>query len=711
MRPADNTDKLFKKLRLKASAQLDDRVHSDIARALDKSTETRPAASQPNIWRVIMKSKIPRLAAAAVIVIAAIIGIKGFNGTAAWADVVKAFGGAYDIHVVEKIVVRATGEVAEHEQWLRNNVMLREEHPTWIFVDDGVTRLTLHRKNKTAQLSDSYAAYEDYMTRDSLELVHLFTGEESRYTATELPTESNGTALVYEVTYRHGEKGKVWVDAKTSLPVRAVTTNDTEDREAVFDYDQIPLGTFDIAIPPGYAELPRLPSRLISGKLVDEQGVAVVGAEVYTSAVGDRVAGPQVATPMSKTNVNGEFTIKLPPNEFYPLEFPVVLRAFERDNPHRVAWRVIRTPDDCETVYCESIFGGQAREPWEIRGLVLEMLPASVIAGRVTDIAGGPIANATVWIESMNISGEYGLDLDSGTGVLVGATGYVEAGKAFTLSDDEGYYELSNLPRSWEQVRLEVKADGYVAPESTPETAFRHQVGATEQICDLVMHEASITIRGTVIDNYGAPLVGREVEVLVEGENLDDLEVIVDAQGRFKLIGLPMVSELLLRTTSDSKPSEWEENKLTRGREFIYYADTDVMMNLVPSKKDYWVELVPQRPDITIQIEVKDIAAKPMENIPIGVCSPGFTEGQWYATKLIGMTDMDGVCTITEVPRTEPCQLWICEPKGRVAHHAISQELRDAIAESAKSHAPMVVPVEFEPGTKEYEISVTLLEK
>ncbi|MHC4499550.1 MAG: hypothetical protein ACYS21_10610, partial [Planctomycetota bacterium] len=79
--------------------------------------------------------------------------------------------------------------------------------------------------------------------------------------------------------------------------------------------------------------------------------------------------------------------------------------------------------------------------------------------------------------------------------------------------------------------------------------------------------------------------------------------------------------------------------------------------------------------------------------------------------KLIGITDKGGVCTITEVPRTQPCQLWICEPKGRVAHHAISQELRNAIAESAKSYAPMVVPVEFEAGKKEYEISVTLLEK
>ncbi|MHC4239862.1 MAG: hypothetical protein ACYSUC_08940 [Planctomycetota bacterium] len=68
-------DKLFKQLRLKASAQLDDRVHSDIARGLEKSTKTKSAVMQPNVWRIIMKSRMTKLAAAAVIIIAMVLSI------------------------------------------------------------------------------------------------------------------------------------------------------------------------------------------------------------------------------------------------------------------------------------------------------------------------------------------------------------------------------------------------------------------------------------------------------------------------------------------------------------------------------------------------------------------------------------------------------------------------------------------------------------
>ena len=94
MRPAETIDKLIKKLETKASAELDERVHSEISKALAKSEKTKSAKLEPNIWRIIMKSRITKLAAAAVIIIAVLIGINQFGGSldiagVAWADVVK----------------------------------------------------------------------------------------------------------------------------------------------------------------------------------------------------------------------------------------------------------------------------------------------------------------------------------------------------------------------------------------------------------------------------------------------------------------------------------------------------------------------------------------------------------------------------------------------------------------------------------------------
>ena len=69
MRPADNINELIKKLQLKASAELDKRVHYDIAAALAESEKTKSVLTEPNIWRTIMKSRTSKLAAAALIIL------------------------------------------------------------------------------------------------------------------------------------------------------------------------------------------------------------------------------------------------------------------------------------------------------------------------------------------------------------------------------------------------------------------------------------------------------------------------------------------------------------------------------------------------------------------------------------------------------------------------------------------------------------------
>ena len=92
MRPADNVNELIKKLKLKASANLDKRVHDDISAALAESDKTKSAIMQPNIGRTIMKSPIVKLAVAAVIVIAVLISISQIGDSAtgvAWGEVVR----------------------------------------------------------------------------------------------------------------------------------------------------------------------------------------------------------------------------------------------------------------------------------------------------------------------------------------------------------------------------------------------------------------------------------------------------------------------------------------------------------------------------------------------------------------------------------------------------------------------------------------------
>jgi hypothetical protein len=80
MRPTENIEKLINDLSDTTSADFDKRTVDDVLQALAKS-KNQPAATQPNMWRIIMKSRITKLAAAAVIIVAVLIGINHFGGS------------------------------------------------------------------------------------------------------------------------------------------------------------------------------------------------------------------------------------------------------------------------------------------------------------------------------------------------------------------------------------------------------------------------------------------------------------------------------------------------------------------------------------------------------------------------------------------------------------------------------------------------------
>ncbi len=74
MKQGNDIHKLIKKLHVKASTELDRRIHDDISMALAKSQETEPAITGPTIWRFITKGGLAKLAVAAAIIIAFGIG-------------------------------------------------------------------------------------------------------------------------------------------------------------------------------------------------------------------------------------------------------------------------------------------------------------------------------------------------------------------------------------------------------------------------------------------------------------------------------------------------------------------------------------------------------------------------------------------------------------------------------------------------------------
>ena len=88
MNPEDKIKELINKSYAKTTAGVDNRILAGAWEHLEKIRERNLVAGGAGIRRIIVKSPIAKLAAAAVIIIAAFLGIHQFFGsTVAWADV------------------------------------------------------------------------------------------------------------------------------------------------------------------------------------------------------------------------------------------------------------------------------------------------------------------------------------------------------------------------------------------------------------------------------------------------------------------------------------------------------------------------------------------------------------------------------------------------------------------------------------------------
>ena len=89
MRPTDKIESLIKNAGIRTDTQSDKKVFNEVLDAFEESKQKQAGASHVNIWRIIMKSRTTKLAAAAVIVIAGLVCVQFLTGTNAYAQVIQ----------------------------------------------------------------------------------------------------------------------------------------------------------------------------------------------------------------------------------------------------------------------------------------------------------------------------------------------------------------------------------------------------------------------------------------------------------------------------------------------------------------------------------------------------------------------------------------------------------------------------------------------
>jgi hypothetical protein len=103
MRLTEKIKKLFIKSKVKIGSGFDEKILRDVFAVYEKSKTNTPAQLQPSVWRIIMKSKITKFAAAAIIIVAVVLSLNIFEKSVPTAfgieQVIEAYSNIRYLHV------------------------------------------------------------------------------------------------------------------------------------------------------------------------------------------------------------------------------------------------------------------------------------------------------------------------------------------------------------------------------------------------------------------------------------------------------------------------------------------------------------------------------------------------------------------------------------------------------------------------------------
>jgi outer membrane lipoprotein-sorting protein len=253
MKSTENIERLMKKFctgkqaRIKTTPELDEKILTDALSAQNKSKITESAVMQPNIWRIIMRSRMTKYAAAAVIVLAIIIGFvelgKPVGASAAFAAAMDRVREAGTFSCTEIFEVSYEDGEEQGTYLLKQKSMFKE--PDWerhesltspwpkyigeTTITDYGTRqqLVFRPAEKTALLHDMSSDYEVDDKTGELRLTQLRTGLRDRLLKTsEGAVDDLGEAVLEGKSVRILQSRKdhrittVWIDPETRYPVQ-----------------------------------------------------------------------------------------------------------------------------------------------------------------------------------------------------------------------------------------------------------------------------------------------------------------------------------------------------------------------------------------------------------------------------------------------------------------------------------------------------------
>ena len=250
MKTEDKIRELINKSDAKTAAEADNRILAGTSEHLEKLREKNLAAGGAGVWRIIVKSPIAKLAAAAVIVIAALIGIHQISAPGiAWADVTERFRTVPFFSVAIYIKEDAASEPKQMELWMSGDGRSRLRcGQQVIFAKPGIIPQAFDIKTRSRTEPDEMAAFllkrigeADEFSLDAIIKV-MFRSEMQDVTPLVNPDAViSQDIVVFDVELPNTpEWVRIWALRESRLPVRIKIWDprDGASTDAVFEYSK-----------------------------------------------------------------------------------------------------------------------------------------------------------------------------------------------------------------------------------------------------------------------------------------------------------------------------------------------------------------------------------------------------------------------------------------------------------------------------------------
>jgi len=279
MKAADNIKKLINQSHISTAPDTDERILASALTEMKSRTEKTSAQQKPNVWRIIMKNRITKVAVVAMMIIVVLIGIDYFGGSAdpanvAWGKMIESTKQLPWMHIIMESELDSGKQ--RFEVWISFalQVVASKQSSGEVSYADGQKHVEYKYDPREKVIKISYLS-ED-VTKGSASVSNFWetwlkqVAEFSTESTTEIGQYNGKKARIYKFKASKNEmsyESMITVDISRNLPVfghqKSFDSNGNliKAKDLYFEYpEEGPSSIYDLGIPRD-AKVSDFPSR------------------------------------------------------------------------------------------------------------------------------------------------------------------------------------------------------------------------------------------------------------------------------------------------------------------------------------------------------------------------------------------------------------------------------------------------------------------